>query len=192
MKSLLCLVVVLMTTSTVYAMDSRKCSRMLNNGLWKKYKYGGVGEANMNACTQGTKKDGASTVTSDATTEASTTAIDTKYTSNVWTSQTQSTSSYGDCNTFAQVEQLKKDREIYMAQNEHEVLIDIARGNGEHLKVITFYSACAPEAYKELGLKLKQTLSKHDSIPEIKTLCTSIDLIISQSDSLKQVCSAAI
>lgn len=192
MKSLLVLIVVLTTTSPLYAINSKKCSAMLNNGLWKKYRYGGIGESNANACTQGTKKEGSSTVTSDASTEGSTSMLDTKYTSNVWTSQTQSTSSFGECSAFAQTEQRKKDREIYMVQNEHEVLIDIARGNGEHLKVITFYSACAPEAYKELGLKLKQSLSKHSAMPEVKTLCSDIDLIISQSESLKQVCFAAI
>jgi hypothetical protein len=192
MKSLLVFVILLVTSSSLYAIDSKKCSKMLNDGLWRKYRYGGMGEAYWNACTQGTKKEGSSTVTSDATTEGTTTAVDTKYTSNVWTSQTQSTSSWGECNAFAQVEQLKKDREVYMAQNEHEVLIDIARGNGEHLKVITFYSACAPEAYTELGSKLKASLSKHNALPDVKTLCNDIDLIITQSDSLKQACFSAI
>lgn len=191
MKLLLILVIALLT-SPLFAIDSRKCSNMLNNGLWKKYQYGGVGEAYWNACTQGTKKEGSSTVTSDASTEASTTAVDTKYTSNVWTSQTQSTSSFGECSAFAQVEQLKKDREIYIAQNEPEVLIDIARGNGEHLKVITFYSGCGPEATKELGRNLQRTISEHSSIPDSKTISADIDLIINQSPSLKQACVAAL
>lgn len=165
---------------------------MLNNGLWKKYKYGGVGEANINACTQGSKREGSSTVLSDGTTEASTASVDTKYTSNVWTSQTQSTSSFGECNAFAQSEQMKKDREIYIAQNESEVLMDIARGNGEHLKVVTFYSACPPEAYKELSSNLQKLISDSEKVPNSKSICQNIDSIISKNQSLKEKCALRI
>jgi hypothetical protein len=188
MKSFLVFVVMLIATSPLYAIDSKKCSNMLNNGMWRKYRYGGMGEAYWNACTQGTKKEGSSTVTSDSSTEASTTAVDTKYTSNVWTSQTQSTSSFGECSAFAQAEQLKKDREVYIAQNEHEVLIDIARGNGEHLKVITFYSACAPEAYKELSSDLQRSISGAADVPDTKTICVNIDKIISENQFLRTKC----
>lgn len=190
MKFLLSFSLMLIVSAPLYAVDSKKCSNMLNNGLWKKYKYGGMGEAYWNACTQGTKREGSSTVTSDASTEASTTAVDTKYTSNVWTSQTQSTSSFGECSAFAQTEQLKKDREVYIAQNEYEVMIDISRGSGEHLKVVTFYSACAPEAYGELGTKLQQSISEAEAFPNSKTICQKIDKIISESNSLKAKCAS--
>lgn len=161
---------------------------MLNNGLWKKYRYGGIGEAYHNACTQGTKREGSSTVLSDGTTEGSTALVDPKYTSNVSTSHTQSISSFGDCSMFAQAEQLKKDREVYIVQNEYEVMIDISRGAGEHLKVLTFYSACAPEAYEELGTKLKESLSVGKGMPSSREICQSIDLIISSNQGLKSKC----
>lgn len=188
MKSCLLIAVVLMTSTSLFAIDSRKCSTMLNNGMWKKYRYGGMGEYNMNLMTQGTKKQGSSTVTSDVTTESTTALSDPKYYSNVSTSQTQSTSSWGDCSAFAQVQQLKKDREIYIAQNEHEVMIDVARGAGEHLKVITFYSACAPEAYSELSAEIQKSFAGAKTIPSTKTICQSIDKVISESASLKSKC----
>lgn len=187
MKIYLVLIATLLT-SPAFAIDSKKCSTMLNNGLFKKYTYGGIGEAYWNVCTQGTKKEGASTVTSDASTETSTMTIDTKYTSNVWTSQTQSTSSFGECSAFAQLQQLKKDREIYIAQNETEVLIDVARGHGEHLKVITFYSGCLPEAHQELSSNLQKTFSGHQTVPNSKTLASDIDAVILNSTSLKENC----
>lgn len=192
MKSLLVLSVMMFVSSPLFAVDSVKCSKMLNDGLYKRYTYGGVGEAFWNVCTRNSKKEGSSTVTSDATTETSTMMVDTRYTSNVWTSQTQSTSSFGDCSMFAQAEQLKKDREVYIAQNEPEVLIDIARGGGEHLKVITFYSACKPDAYKELSSSLQKSISESETVPDFKSICNDIDQIISKNDFLKANCSASI
>lgn len=188
MKSFIVFSAILIASSSAFAIDSRKCSKMLNEGMWKRYKYGGMGEYNMNVMTQGTKKQGSSTVTSDVSTESSTALLDPKYYSNVSTSQTQSTSSWGDCSAFAHAEQLKKDREVYIAQNEHEVMIDVARGAGEHLKVITFYSACAPEAYPELSSKLQRSLAGEKTIPNTNTICQAIDDIISNNTILKSRC----
>lgn len=187
MKTFVVFAIVLASTSA-FAIDSRKCSKMLNEGMWKRYKYGGMGEYNMNVMTQGTKKQGSSTVTSDVSTESSTALLDPKYYSNVSTSQTQSTSSWGDCSAFAHAEQLRKDREVYIAQNEHEVMMDVARGAGEHLKVITFYSACAPEAYPKLSAELQKSLAGEKTIPNTKTICQSIDKIISGNENLKTQC----
>jgi len=161
---------------------------MLNNGLWKKYRYGGIGEHNANMMTQGTKRDGASTVSSDVTSEATTALLDPKYTSNVLTSETQSTSSWGECSAFAHADQLRKDREVYMAQNEHEVMIDIARGAGEHLKVITFYSACFAEAYDELSVKLQKSIAESDKMPSTSEICQTIDRLITENNSLRSQC----
>lgn len=189
MKSILFLGI-LVISSSAFAVDSRKCSNMLNNGLWKKYKYGGVGEYNINAMTQGTKRDGSSTASSDVSTEGTTAISDPKYTSNVSTSQTQSFSSWGECSAFAKTKELRKDREMYVAQNETEVLIDVARGGGEHMKVLTFYSACSPEAYPELSAKLQKAIGESESIPDSKFLCASIDKIITQSSELKSKCAS--
>ncbi len=170
------------------AMDSAKCSALLNDGLWKKYKYMGMGESNMKACTNGTKKDGSSTATSDGTTEGTTAMSDPKYTSHVHTSQTQSTSSWGECSMFANVERLKEDRELYIAQNETEVMIDLARGKGEHLKVLTFYSACLPAAYSELGRKIQLQMARTLENYSAKTIASDLDNAINDSVELKDLC----
>ena len=190
MKSILFFGIIAVMSTSAFAVDSRKCSSMLNNGLWKKYKYGGVGESNINAMTQGTKRDGSSTASSDMSTEGTTAISDPKYTSNVSTSQTQSLSSWGECSAFAKTKEMRKDREIYVAQNETEVLIDVARGDGEHLKVLTFYSACSPEAYKELSAKLQKSVGESETMPDSKSICASIDRIISQSSDLKSKCAS--
>lgn len=171
-----------------YAIDSDKCSAMLNNGLWKKYKYAGIGESYYKACTNGTKKDGSSTATSDGTTEGTTAISDPKYTSNVWTSESQSTSSWGACSMFADVKRLKEDRELYIAQNEPEVLIDLARGSGEHLKVLAFYSACLPSAYNELGQKLQYQISNNNEGFTSKSISNDIDKVITTSKTLRELC----
>lgn len=170
------------------AIDSAKCSALLNDGLWKKYKYMGIGESNMKACTNGTKQDGSSTAISDSTTESTTAFSDPKYTSNAYTSQTQSTSSWGECSMFANVERLKEDREVYIAQNETEVLIDLARGKGEHLKVLTFYSACLPAAYSELGRKIQLQLAKSLDNYSARTIASDLDNAIIGSVELKDLC----
>lgn len=190
MKSILFFGILAVISTSAFAVDSRKCSNMLNNGLWKKYKYGGVGESNINAMSQGTKRDGSSTASSDVSTEGTTAISDPKYTSNVSTSQTQSLSSWGECSAFAKTKELKKDREIYVAQNQTEVMIDIARGEGEQLKVLTFYSACSPDAYAELSSKLQKSISQSQTMPDSKSLCASIDQIISQSADLKTKCAS--
>lgn len=170
------------------AVDSNKCSALLNDGLWKKYKYMGVGESNMRACTNGTKKDGSSTVTSDSTVETTTAISDPKFTSHVYTSQTQITSSWGECSMFADVERMKQDRELYIAQNETEVLIDLARGKGEHLKVIAFYSACLPSSYEELGKSLKLRMSQSAEGMNSSAIAEEIDKSINANEGLRHKC----
>lgn len=182
------LLIVLAISSQAMAIDSNKCSALLNDGLWKKYKYMGVGESNIKACTNGTKKDGSSTATSDATTESTTALSDPKYTSHAYTSQTQSTSSWGECSMFADVQRLKEDREQYIVQNESEVLIDLARGKGEHLKVLTFYSACPPTAYAELGKRIQYQMSTSINSFSPKTIASDLDNVILGSEKLKQLC----
>ena len=187
MKSILIFGILAVVSTSAFSMDSRKCSNMLNNGMWKKYRYNGIGEAHQNALTQGSKRDGASTASSHSSSEGTTGLSDPKYYSNVSTSNTQSTSSFGECNIFAQAKDLRKDREVYMAQNKHEVMIDIARGNGEHLKVVTFYSACLPEAYSELSTRLQEHLGKTQD-QDVRSICSSIDQIISQDATLQSKC----
>lgn len=76
-----------------FAIDSVKCSRMLNDGLYKKYKWGGMGESNANAITAETRSSGPTTATSKISTEGTTALSDPVYYTNVSRSQTQSLSS---------------------------------------------------------------------------------------------------
>ncbi|HAZ13061.1 MAG: hypothetical protein A2X86_09730 [Bdellovibrionales bacterium GWA2_49_15] len=180
------------TLGVVHALDSQKCSKMLNNGMWKTYRYGGVGEAYHNAVTQGTKKDGLfKTSSQSSTTEPTTASTDTKYTSNISTSQTQSTSSWGDCSLFALQIQLREERMIYIAQNLDELKIEMTRGEGEHLKVLTFYSACEKDAYPSIASYIKQDYEKFAGMTtrdDIIFFASHLDHFIKNSHPLKSKC----
>lgn len=177
---------------SAYAVDSKECSKLLNDGLYKKYRYMGVGESNAQAMTNGTKRQGSSTASSDVSSEISSAILDPKYTSNYSTSQTQSLSSWGECSLFADVGALKEDRTKYIAQNETEVLIDIARGDGEHLKVLTFYSACSEKSYPVLSKKLQHSFSNKTTLPKASDIGSDIDEIIQNDAFLKNSCIAAL
>ncbi len=156
---------------------------MLNKGLYKTYKYGGIGEAYWNACTKGSKEDGPVTASSDATTEGSTALLDPKYYSNVSTSQTQSTSSWGDCSAFAMKVHFNEQRKQYIAQNLDEILIEIARGEGEHLKTVTFYSMCKKSTYPSIAKGLKRSFSVTKGSFGPREITSGIDsLMIADSD----------
>jgi len=186
------LLILLMTSSASFALNSSKCSEMLNKGLYKTYKYGGVGEAAYNAITEGTKKDGSTVASSESsTTEPTTATFDPKYSTNVSRSETQSSSSWGDCSLFAMREELLKQRDVYITQNYHEILNETSRGQGEHLKVIAFYSLCEDSA----ALKLSSALqAKFADILATTTDQSSnkysriVDTLILNDPMIKQSC----
>lgn len=158
--------------------------------MLKKYKYGGMGEAYWQAITGGTKKDGSTKASSESsTTEPTTMLLDTKYTSNVYTSQTQSTSSWGDCSLFAIRKELKKLRKTYLAQNLNEIKIEMARGKGEHLQVLTFYSICSKEAYTPLSKSIQRNFSIiMQNKNHVNQLINHIDTTIKESSTLQKYC----
>lgn len=168
-----------------WARNHAKCSRFVNNGLFKKYKYIYITNDHL---TKNSSKDGVMKVSSDLSTENTTASSDTKVSSNQTTSTAQSISFWGDCSYIGFSEQLKKDRDLYIAQNEHEILIDISRGSGEHLKVVTFYSACGPMAYTELSKNLKIFYSVQKKLPKIENIGPIIDGIIFENEELKNHC----
>lgn len=162
---------------------------MLNNGLYKTYKYGGVGEAYWNAITQGSKKDGPFTVTGQSTTtEPTTMTFDPKYTTNAWTSQTQSTSSWGDCSMFALRDELRKNRKQYIDQNLNELKMEIARGEGEHLKVVVFYSACQKQAIAPISNYLRSHMPSYLGAGAIENISNDIDHLVKDELSNQGLC----
>jgi len=192
LKKELILIICVLLPSIAFGVDSAKCSKMLNNGMWKTYKYGGMGESYFNALTQGTKKDGISKASSESsTTEPSTMMFDTKYTSNAWASGTQSTSSWGDCSLFTMRKELKEQRKIYIAQNLDELKTEMARGKGEHLKVLTFYSGCHEKAYSGISRSIQNHYEEFAEMEDegtIKHFVHQIDRIIKDSPELNEFC----
>lgn len=166
---------------TSIALDHAACSRLLNNGLYKKYEYGGIDQP----LTKATKRHGSSKGTSATSTEGTTALLDPKYWSNVSTSETQSTSSTGECNLFG-LNQLKEQRELYFSQNRDELIADIAKGYGEHLQILASYSLCDEDKYHLFNNKLQERtgyfIRAENGYGEL------IDQTVAQSSDLSGVC----
>lgn len=135
------------------AINQNACSKLLNNGMWKKYEYGGIDQP----LTKATKRHGSSKGSSATSTEGTTALLDPKYYSNVSTSETQATSSTGECNLFG-YRKLKEVRELYIGQNKDELLAQMAQGGGEHVRVLASFSLCDNEAFSQFGKEI-QTLT---------------------------------
>ena len=153
MKKLVAFSMVFVSFSTL-GMDHAKCSKLLNAGMWKTYKYAGIDQP----LTKATKEVGMSKASSVTTTEGTTAISDPKYWSNVSTSETQSTSSYGDCNVLG-FENIKKMRDLYFEQNSTELLAQISKGDGEFLNVLTAYSLCDDHVSARYKSILKNNLT---------------------------------
>ena len=140
-----------MIAHSVLAVNSKKCSKMLNAGWFKKYKYMGVGEANQSNLTKGSKKDGSTKATSSSSTENSTAITDPGYTTNVSVSNTRLTSSFGECSLFA----LKQRQNLYITKHYFEIINDIKEAT-EHLDMITYFSRCTSNVKSLLKEQLRQ------------------------------------
>lgn len=169
--------------SSSYAWDSAKCSKMLNDGLYKKYKFGGIGDANANAITGETKKSGSTSASSATSTEGSTALLDPKYYSNITTSEGQSTSSTGDCSLFA-LKERETFRNQYFAQNEFQIMNEIAQGGGMHIEDLAWLSLCDNDA--NLEKVLQANFSKF--LQANKNGGAIIDQIVYQDPDLKTKC----
>lgn len=153
MKILVILLLSLCSLSA-FGIDQAKCSKLLNAGMWKTYKYAGIDQP----LTKATKDVGVSKATSVTSTEGTTAISDPKYWSNVSTSETQSTSSFGDCSLIG-FDNIKKMRDFYFDQNSTELLAQIAKGDGEFLNVLTAYSLCDDQAFFRYKNILKNNLT---------------------------------
>lgn len=138
-----------------HALDQSKCSTFLNKGWYKKYEYGGVDQP----LTKATKKHGVSKATAVTSTEGSTATLDPGYWSNVTTSETQFISSFGACSAIA-LQELKRQRNLYIVQNNNRIFHEIAAGGGEHLRVIATLSLCESSFFELLGEKMQSNMQQ--------------------------------
>lgn len=167
-----------------WSWDSTKCSNMLNNGLYKKYKWGGVGDHNLKAMTQETKKAGASSASSNISTEGSTALLDPKYYTNVTRSESQSTSSTGECSPFA-LKERKQQREAFIVQNLEHIKVESAQGGGPYLEALAWISMCndsvSPLFNSTLKANFQNVFLGHDAVQ-------ALDKVVSDSVELRQGC----
>lgn len=170
-----------LTSFSVLALDINACSRLLNNGLYKKYEYGGIDQP----LTKATKKHGSSKGTSATSTEGTTALLDPKYWSNVSTSETQTTSSSGECNLFA-LNQIKESRELYIIQNRDELMVEVSKGQGEHLDVLATFSLCDKGATSNFKQSLQHETSELLKVKE--NFGRVIDSMVSSNEVLNKAC----
>lgn len=169
-----------------YAFDSEKCSKMLNNGLYAKYKWGGIGPANSKAARSEIERVGSARASTNTSVEASTALLDPKYYSNVTTSDTQSTSSWGSCSLVA-IRNLREKRDLYVAQNIDQIRKDMANGAGGHLDVIAWYSLCEDQVLFKLNTTLQNNFDTFDA-KSASQFNQTYDKLVSQSKDLKGKC----
>lgn len=179
-------VLVLLASSSSFAIDSSKCSTMLNNGWYKKYKWAGVGEANSKAVTAETKKSGAIPATFNMGTENTTVTLDPKYSTNVSVSNTQVTSSWGPCSLLA-MKQRNLQREMYVQQNFDQIKKDIANGEGEHMKTLAWYALCDDNASQQYFQTLQKGFEQLNAAPQ-SGFVGQMDALVEQNTSLQGKC----
>lgn len=172
--------------SPAFAIDSAKCSRMLNDGMWKNYKWGGIGESNAKAITAETKSSGPTTATSKISTEGTTALSDPVYYTNVSRSQTQSLSSWGNCSLFA-LQERKEQREQYVRQNFDQIKKDIANGDGLHMETLSWFALCDDQAQASFNETLQTKFEQLGSSSE-SDFSKKMDQIVADNKSLTGKC----
>jgi len=169
-----------------WAINSSGCSNLLNNGWFKKYKWAGVGESNTKAITAETKSSNFISAISKVTTENTTATVDPKYSSNVSTSQTQGTSSWGQCSLFA-LQERQEQRDLYVAQNLDQIKKDIANGNGHHLETLSWFSMCDESVNTQFNTELQKNIATL-LVDNSKDFNAGIDKVIKSNQSLSEKC----
>ncbi len=180
-------ILLLLAAPASFAWDSSKCSKMLNDGLYKKYEWGGVGDSNINAMTKETKKSGSFSGTSNITTEGTTAVSDPKYSTNVSTSQSQTSSSYGDCSLFG-LKERREQRDLYLAQNFDQIKRDIAVGRGPHLESLSWFSLCEDGIKTQFNDTLQKNFSALYTEGDEKKVALKIDSVVAEDARLRTGC----
>jgi hypothetical protein len=168
------------------AVNSEACSKLRNHGWWRTYQYHGTGESKMNAITNGTKRDGSSKYSSDSSTENSTYTVDPGASTRISTAGTQGISSWGECSLFAK--EMKKERDFYIAQNMDELKKEIARGQGEHIQVLAFYSFCDAAALPALSSELRSDFPAIVRLRNEQEFSLKVDQLIQAKPDLRSLC----
>ena len=160
---------------------------MLNNGWLKKYEYAGVGDSNLNAITRATKSKGTTAAYSDVSTESSTVISDPGYTTNTSKSQTQSTSSWGDCSAFAKIK-MQEYQEKYIDQNYAQIIKQMATGGGEHLEMLAYFNICEDRSYSDFNEILQKNYQEISNKVGAKNVVQEIKSVLKSDQNLKKSC----
>jgi hypothetical protein len=176
----------LLMSSNSWAINSSACSRMLNEGLYKTYQFSGFGESNGNAISGETRRSGSSTGSTNVSSDQSTAVLDPKHSTNVTYSNTQATSSFGDCSLFA-LKERRKQRDLYIVQNFDQVRKEIAQGGGLHTDTLAWMSLCDVDAQHDFNTLLQ---SHYEEIYTSNSAQpgSAIDQLIGASPEMNQKC----
>jgi hypothetical protein len=166
--------------SLSFAIDMSACSRLLNDGLFRKYNYMGIDQP----ATKATKQLGTTKGTTAMTGERTTASFDPKYWTNVSSSGFQGTTSTGECALLG-LKELKEQRELYFAQNKTEIMEDLARGAGESLNVLALYSLCEESSYKTYSKELRTKISELQSSSDLGSIS---DQVVEENPELAKSC----
>jgi len=169
--------------------NDAKCSKFLNTGWYKQYKYWGSALISTKVTGRAIRRDGFISSTSQYSTEATTWVTDPGTTTNRGESYPQLISSYGECAVWA-FKKVKAERERYVAQNKEELKKETALGRGEYLAVLAYYSLCDESSLADFAQVLQKNYSKifRSSDQNISTLVGNIDEAISSSPKLHRSC----
>jgi len=153
-------------------------------GWFRKYQY-----AHMNI-TQVSNKGNSSEVSTQKSTEHSTASSDPGVSSGFSTSDSQSTSSWGECSPFKVMAYLNKQRELYIAQNLFEIKKQMAVGKGGHIEALSFFSYCGPEAVPVLSQQMQQQFDRFAFINRLNQnqFSKELEQIIHSSKFLQKNC----
>lgn len=172
----------ILSTDISFALNDSACSTMLNNGFYKKYEFAGIDQP----MTKATKKHGTTKATVVTSTEGSTAFLDPKYWSNVSTSGSQGTSSWGACSLIG-LQRTLQIRENYFAVNKSEVLKDISKAEGEHLQALANLSMCDDNQVAQFNVEMQKNLPLFINTPNGK-FNDAIDKVVSENPDLNKNC----
>lgn len=189
MQRIFLVILILFISNYSFAIDSAKCSKMLNDGWFKKYEYGGMGDYNLNAVTKATKREGSTIAYSEVVTESSTAISDPGYSTNVSSSQTQSTSSWGDCSMFAK-QKMQDYQEKYIEQNYVQLLKQISIGDGEHLEMLAFFNICENKFYSSFNRILQKNYDNILKTQNGKSAVKEIKSVLKSNQNLRNGCNS--
>ncbi len=170
-----------------HALDEKKCSKMLNEGWFKKYKFGGIGNGYWQPLSQETKSAGSTTAASNSTTEGTTAVSDPGYTSNVMTSETQSTSSWGEC-SFISLKKMQTQQIAYIEQNAISIDREIALGDGGHIDSLIDLNLCDKNISSEFKNTLQKNFKIYSSLDTAKDKVRKIKKFIKENKVLSRAC----